>query len=585
MNYTGLGANPDGSVTSTVNADLSDVKHIIENVSNGREQKTISGSLKITDEYDDFGLYLNDTTGYYIDYTDYSYTMARNGEALEVGKIQLIENNEEDSVLTFKLYDEVFDKYQEIYSKWETDLNIFTYTGGGGGTIVYSDFRTLNTKTTQVTGLTFEDQAEWESYVDDLIESDDYWTPVFITWSLAGQIDIDWEQFRAGGTYVGSDKWPPDGIGWTYDTDVSGSPVYKKKPKNYRTDYGTLTIFDPNLGSASDTTIYVEQIADISYTTASYSLKTLIGIFCSSQFGGLSNDLSGFDDFVGETLPVGHPAYASAYNDLPYRDIEMIPMSDFIPTLAGDQRSTRSTAIYLNFKTISDFIKSFGFIWYLDYSGGGPVLKVQHYSLKILGSSNPSLTNYYNKNRLFRTKNFKILESEFDVLTNSVEGRYEFSDSEYRFFDGNKKKEIIQTRIYTNINHIIDAKEAVFDAASGKNWAALLTTLYSSTYYTRYIGTDVGTVAVNVNNYEASFYWLVRNNLEMPGRKSTGGDEFAVKYTAKRKEISLTGIPIDNPQTDFSVYDYISYFGDQAEIQRIEMPTLSRNADITIKIH
>jgi hypothetical protein len=595
MDYKGLGANPDGSVTKTVNADLSDVKHIIENVSYGREQKTIQGNLKIRDEYDDFALYLNDTSGYYVPYTAYSYTMARNGEDLKTGKIKLIQNNIESKELTFNLYDEIYDKYQEIYSKWETDLNIFTYTGGGGGTIVYDENgsitsqQTFRIETTKSTTDVFvqNDQNKVDEYVKTFIDSDDYWQPYKIEFSYTGTADdfdvtIRWAQLRCFGHYEGTDRYPPSGIGWTYDTDISGKPRYKKRPEFISIEFGQN---DDAANTIADSIINIEKPASIEYTTAANSLSVIIGAFCSNQFnegGALSYDISDMEDFVGESLPVGHPAISSSYQNRPYRDIQMFILSDFIPTLAGNQKSTRATVQNLNFKAVSDFLEYLGFRWYLEDAGGTPVLKVSHYSLKSLGSSNPDLSYYKNRNYTYKTRDFKIIENEFDVLLNSFQGAYEFSQKEYRFFEGTKKKEYPLNRIYMNIDHIVDAKDAEFDVASGNNWVAVLTTLspVDSKYYTRYILKD----GSYINNYEGSFYWLARNNFQMPGRVSAEGDEFDQEFTSKRKEITLT-VPIDNPQTDFSIYDYIDYFGVNAEIQRIEMSTLDREGQITIKFH
>lgn len=583
MNYTGLGGNPDGSVVKKVNADLSDVKHVIDNVSYGREQKVITGNIIITDEYDDFGIYLNDTSGYYIDFTDFSYTMIRNGHELETGKIKLTNNNFEYKELTFNLYDEIYDIYQEIYSNWETDLNIFTYTGGGGGIVQYKDFRTLNTKITSDTQ-GFSSQEDYEDYINSLISSDDNWIPVKVTCTgtaPAYSVSIEWNQFRDSGMYIGSERFPPSGINWTYDTDISGWPVYMKKTTQYNIEYGTyISGFAPSV-----TTIYTNQESDIDYTTAAYSTNELVSIFCAKQFGGLLYSISGLDDFVGESLPVGHPARVSIYQNRPYKYIQFINASDFIPAADGGQKSTRSVIQYLNFKTLSDWLESIGFFWYIDDAAGTPVMRFIHYSLKSLGGSNPDLTNYYNRNHLAKTRNYKIIDSEFDIITNSTEGDYIFSAPEYRFFDGNKKKEYIQNRIYTNIDQIIDVKDEAIEVSSGKNWVALLTTWETSKYYVRYIKSDLFTNERNTNNYEASFYWLARNNMQMPGRISSGGDEFSQEFTLKRKEITLNGIPIDNPQDDFTIYDYIDYYGEEAEIVKIEMPTLSRECSITIKIY
>jgi hypothetical protein len=586
MNYLGLGANPDGSVTVEVNADLSDVKHIIENVSYGREQKSIQGNLKIRDEYSQFATYLNDTSGYYVNDTDYSYTMYRNGHELKTGKIKLVQNNIEHRELTFKLYDEIYDKYQEIFSKWDSELNIAAYFGGGASTLAYTDFRDEDTKSTS-DSRGFSSQEDYNQYVDSLIESDDEWTPYQIncTGSVLFSITILWRQFYATGYTDGTNNFPPSGINWIYDSMVSGYPKYVKKQKHYSVDYGT---FNPTAGTPpSQTDIYTERLSDIDYTSCMYGLKEVIGTFCVEQFNGggsLSYDLSGFDDFTGEILPPSHPATSSSDKAKPYKNIQLIGMSDFIPSADGDQKTTRANTLYLNFKTISDFIESLGFVWYLDSAGSSPVLKVQHYTLRSLGSSNPDLSNYYNRNYLYKTRDIKINESSFDVITNEVEGAYEFSQPEYRFFDGLRKKTYQQNRIYMNIDHIIDAKSEVFDEISGKSWAAVLTTFYVSKYYTRYVYLSGYPASFYVNNGEGSFYWLARNNFMMPGRKSSGGDEFTQEYTEKRKEVTIT-VPYDNPQTDFSIYDYISYYGIDGEIQKIEFPTLAREGTITIKYH
>jgi hypothetical protein len=386
---------------------------------------------------------------------------------------------------------------------------------------------------------------------------------------------IKYATFDAIGYLNGSTKEPPAGTGWVYDSMVGGQPKFIKKPSLRNVSYGSL---HPTLFTITNTTVSVEQEANIDYSSGTSRrldeiIEYLVGKADSSILFD-ADSFTAFDDLEGETID-GSDKFLSAYALL-------VTVSDMIPTLAGNQKNNSASRGYISHAAIMEFLEPLGFYWYLELSGTDYYYRLQHLKTKTLGSSNPEFTNYFGKDYTFRSQDIEIQEAEFDIVTNeTLSSDYNFRRPNLEYRVGTKKKSIQSSRIITDVNYVIDAKESVFDAESGEQWVLLATTFDGvDTYEIRQFTSNLNSVLTN--NYELSFHWMVFNIVGMPGKVSKGNNVFVDSKIQKRQIITINA-PCNDPFTDFNFYDSISYYGKDAELQSISMPLKATGAEFKFK--
>lgn len=587
MYYKGVSPNIDGSVTKTCKPDVSDVKFITENVGGGRRADQITGKVIVSAEYDDFATYLNDTDGYYV-YDDFyngesgfSYKLWRNGTEYTTNKIKLVANNIELSRLTFELYGDIDNEYTKIYSDFDSEYNIIDDVTAVGNTFTYADFRTASTSSpVSQTNQAFLTQESVNTYIDEKIAEFDYKIPSLITFTHVSSVIytpiVTYVQFEAVGYLNGTTKEPPAGINWKYDSMVSGQPKFIKKPGHISTEYGTLTAATSTITNA---TINIEQEADIDYSSCARRIREVIEYLIGEadstiQFDG--NSFLGFDNLVG----AGTGSYST--NKFLSQYVLLVTTYDMMPTLAGNQKNNLSTRGYISMNTIMSFLEQLGFFWYLEDVAGTYYFRLEHIKTVNLGSSNPDIEDYFNRNYTYKTRNYELLESKFDIKLNStLSSDYNFRMPEYRFTTGTKKETFQSDRIITDVNYVVDAKENVFDTTSGNQWVLLCTTFDGSSTYDIRAFTS-GLNSISTSNYELSFYWMIYNIFQQPGKFSEASSEFPDNMMDKRKTVEIE-IPMDNPFEDFDMYDYVSYFGEEAEIISIEMGLLNSVCKMKLK--
>jgi hypothetical protein len=590
MSYTGLGANPDGTVTKIVRADVSNVKATSNNIGAGRQEDTITGNMIIqnyNDNYDDFATYLNDTSGYFVGPEDWTYKLYINGDQLNTNKIRLTNNDKVNKRLIFKLYDNCINEYTNLFAAWDTERNVVQEVTQTGGTqIEYSDFRELYTIPgyTSKTPLTISSQQAMDTLVDNYIEEEEDKIPYQVDFIYSGSgaaftPRVYYKTFRAVGYYSDTGiAQPPAGIDWIYDADVSSQPRFKKKPKYRYTDRDSYSLGDKTY------TVNIEQEADVNYTGGSNwplyagNIQDIIEYLVETADSNITSfDFTGLDDIQGESFNAG----GGASTDF-MADTWLMPVSSFIPTLAGNKRSNDADKGMISLGVILNFLESLGFIWYLVPSGANYEFVLEHITTRTFGTSNPSLNNYKGKDWSYRVENIEIIEDIYNKVTNSmVGGDYHFIQPEFVFRTGEKTVGLGETRIITDINHVVDGKGSVCDELSGEQWVMFSTTQDGvGNDVIRYITSALNSIATN--NYELSFYYLTNNIIEVPAKVDENGTEYNDNRIQKQKKITINA-PVDNPQDDFNFYDSVTLGADSTELDQIERGITNSVASIIVK--
>jgi hypothetical protein len=575
MNYTGLGANLDGSVTKFVRADVRNVKSVSKNVGGGRQEDDIQGTIFIqnhNNDYDDFGLYLNDTTGYYVNEEDWSYKLYINGEQLNTNKIRQVGNDIDNKTLSLKPYDVSISQYTNIFASWDIERNIIQEMSPSLQTqISYTDFRTLQALIPVVENPVINSQQGLDTYVQSKIDEFEDRIPDTIVFSGTGPAytaTITHKQFQAIGYKNGTDNETPSGVDWIYDTDVSSQPRFVKKPKLISLISNEYIV---GVGIVGNPTINIEQAANITFTGGNnlnnYSIRLreviqyLIGE-ADSSISFNANNFDGLDDIQGETFNSSTDFMEKTW---------IMPVSNIIPTLGGNKKNNDAERGMMSIGVILNFLDSLGFFWYLEYDDflGSYEFRLEHITTRTYGTSNPNLNNYKNKDWSYKLQNIENIEDKYEKIVNSsTSGDYHFSQPEFIFRTGQKSISFGETRLITDIDHVVDAKDSIFDSKSGEQWAFFVTTFDSvDTEEIRRISSPLN--SITTNNYELSFYYLTNNIMEVPSKVDENGTEYDDDRLQKKKRLSLE-IPIDNPQTDFTFYDSVTIGDRTTEIQQIE---------------
>jgi hypothetical protein len=571
LNYNEIGVGT-GSLTRTVNADITNVKPESSNVGGGRQEDSISGNIILnnrTGDYDAFAVYLNDSA-YYVHEEDYTYNLWINGDQYNTNKIRLTNNNVDGKRLTFKLFDNAVNQYTNIFANWDVEYNIVQADPSSDKTqIEYIDFRELyDNGATVLPSVNITSQQSYETYIQTLIDSYDTETPYSVTLGfVAGTTyipSVSTKEFRAIGYKNGTNNEPPAGVDWVYDADVSSQPRFIKAPKVRSIDYGTYT----GLGNIS-TTINIEQEADMIFTGTGTNyaqrldsvIQYLVGQ-ADSSIGFLDSPWDGFDNLVGESFtPSTGVGTSDKFMKIPY----LMPVGNLMPTLAGNIKNNEAEKGMMSLGVLMSFLEDMGFFWYITYSAvfGAYQFKLEHITTRTFGSSNPSISEY-----AYKSRDINIIEDIYNKLTNNtVSSDYHFTEPEFIFRVGEKSKTFGQSRISTDLDYVVDAKESVFDITSGDQWALMCVTYdQTDTYEIRRITSVLNSIVTN--NYELSFYYLSRNIIEVPGKLDKDGNSYADSRLQKKKTVTLD-IKLDNPQTDYTFYDSVSYFGEDAEIQNL----------------
>lgn len=581
MIYKGLGSNPDGSVTKVVDCSMNNVKFSVVS-DNSRPSRVSSGNIIVTKEYDGFGLFLNNTSDYFIAPDSYTYTLIQNGISIDTNKIQLINNNIETNSLTFKLYDDIVNAYQNIYDDWDTDHNIIGNVSTGGNTVTYADIRTINTKNTVIVG-GWGSQEELNAFIDLIIVTDDEWIPVEVNFTYVTvavwNISIDWEQLTAKGYYNGSEKEPPAGVEWVYSTDSGGYPIYIKKPAFVSVEYPTFI----DTSSAINTCyIVTEDITQENYVGVAMSLNDIIEYLIGKADSSIAFDSNSFTDFYDVR---GKSYHGGANEYKPFARIKVIGLSDFIPKSDGTLETRHATKGTISYKTISDWLLSISAYWYLELIGSTYFYRLSHITKKTLAAGNPELTNYFNKDQTFFTRNIEILEAEFDKLTNSSQSSgIDFVWPEYKYRNGTKTKGYSSNNILTDLHYIVDAKTKVFDKTDTTQWVfcSTIKEISGGKFLIRSVTSDL--TGIITSNFEISFYYMSLTYMEMPGKISIDNTVFDDNRIAKLQEITLS-LPITSSIFNFlDFFGYILYFEKEAEISSITHDAPKNECKLKIKL-
>jgi hypothetical protein len=575
LTMTFISGGGTGSVTEICeSADLSKVKFASNNVGDGRQQDGISGSVIIRGrDYIAFNSRLNDPI-YYVDDEAFTYKLYLNDEQVNTNKIKLTNNNRFTKELTFQLYDNAVNEYTNLFAGWNTEYNVLDDVSGLGNKTDYSDFRELYDNGASVlTSVTITSQQSYETYIQTLIDSYDTETPYSVTLGfIAGTTyipSVSTKEFRAIGYKNGTTNEPPAGVDWTYDTDVSSQPRFIKAPKVRSIDYGTYT----GLGNIS-TTINIEQEANIEYWSGPRDLQDIITYLvgkADSTIGFDANSFDGLDDVVGAGTFNGSNKFAAR--------LKMMTVSDFIPTLAGVQKTNAATKGMLSLAVVIEILEQLGFYWYLEESSGTYYFRIQHITTVTFGNTNPDLTNLKSIDWTRNKRSLDEIEKIYDKVTNtSVSGDYNFRQPEFVFTVGDKIQPWGSSRIFTNIDHILDGKDAVCDQTSGEQWVLLTNGNDDVREFTSALN------GISTNNYELSFYWITNNLIRVPGKYDKDGNDYDDARLQRKKHIKIE-IPIDNPQTDFTFYDTVEFWGADAEIQSIERSCIDSMGFITLRYY
>jgi hypothetical protein len=575
MTYTGLGGNPDGSVVEICTADITDLKLLSENVGGGRRQDTITGNIIIYKEYDDYATYLNDDSGYYVDPEDFSYDLYVNGQQLNTNNLKLVINDIENKRLTLSAFGDCINEYTNVYANWDVERNVVAGVDPPSAPIKkvsYSDFRTLATTTSESVGpVALPTQTQYNNFIDSLIDA----FPAkqvyrVVLTSVAGFYSgtAYYKELQALGYYNGSEADPPAGDGWTYQFDSGGHPFYTKRPQFVSVDYDDLT-------TNMDQTINIEAEADVvygdSYPSTQRTLEDVLTYLFQKADATIDTDGNTYDGF--------HVLGAGSFNGSSQfmANAFLFTVADFIPTISGTQKDNAATKGYMSLNAIMSYLEQLGFYWYLEEIASVFYLRIQHITLKSLsGSSNPDIDSYS-----YKTRTLNIQPQEFDKINNdSTSSWFDFRKPDYKFKTGTKTKPFSSNEIITDLDYVIDAKDAIFDEKTGRQWVLCATTKNGTNYEVRHFTSSL--TILDINNYELSFYWLSTEFMEMPGRYDEDDNDLGTDRLTKRKEVDIN-LPIDNPQSDYTFYELISYFDEDAEIQRIEKNILSSEGTLKIR--
>ena len=590
----GLGANPDVPLLRDVVADFSEMTFNVRN-QNSKPVNEVAGTIKISGaDYNYFFDYINDTANYYFDHDRWQYDLFRNGVEIDTQKIELVDNDIENSVATYKLTGEIGSEYSTIYYNIDNKENIIANVTVATNEVSYTDFRSFVTYNNVAQGTqAISTQESLNGYINGLINADSERQPYSIFFDNIGansyNVFVDYEQLWAYGNYLGSERVPPPGVDWIYDTDVlTGGITYPKYIKKF-TFVNVSTYPTHNPGGDMTASINNEDINDIIYDSASRSVEDVIEYLVteadsSVQFDG--DSFSSFDTFIGETFG----AYVNATKVFKY--LQLIHISDFISNAEGAQNNVLATKGLMSLRVILEWFEQIGFVWYLEDIAGTKYFRLQHFSDKTLTSGNPDLTDYFDQDWTPQTNDFTYAAREFDIINNnSQSSRYEFNVQTFNYFDGGNAKVLGDPKIITDVDFVIDAKDAAFNSTDQDVWVlvALCPDDISDDWLVR-APTNPFTVSnLATNNTELSFLYSCYSYVIYPSRNASvlvGGGLKDADFTSRRNEITLEGIPIEKENTIFTQFDidlYIEYGIDEAEIAGIDQKAEETVCTLKIK--
>lgn len=394
-------------------------------------------------------------------------------------------------------------------------------------------------------------------------------------WEYSGTVHYVREQTI--GYYIDGTKYEPDGDGgWVYIADKTINGVVY--PEYYRIDGTNGYNYTPGAEPWTyiDNAVLVFNRPAINYTGVTRSVEDVIewlfnetGITINFDNTGTSTDsFYGLEEITGETL-----TYNSTSSDKPYSYLLIMNLTDFIPAADDGQKDMPAEKTMISLKTLLDWFESLGFIWYFEDRSGSDYFMIKHRTKISLGSSNPDLMQYYNRDRLYLENHNDNSEPKYSKIKNEQTCKsIDFVGTEVNFDNiyNDTSISFVSNNIYTDLNDIAYRRSSVYDEEDVSNIVMIAAQYTSGQDYIREATTIL--TAAKTNNSELSFSYLVKNILcQLPDETmSANGVTYTVTSSRleKREKIKLT-VPCDNIQSDFDVYDYVDFFGENAEILKI----------------
>lgn len=583
-----------GFTEKIINPDYSKLKFKREN-NGGKGKFTVNGNIVLTKN--DYDFYINTVGGIAYDITAYY-----KGEVYFICDYKYITEtpinksfNRIELGLTAKtIY--VDDGWQN----YDVEYNINQITPVNNDLYFMPGFIGLKRYTSTFSSKRLENNSQVNSslgvsdydieYIDDLYSSSV--VPPDLFFEYEGTVHYVREQ--AIGYYINSVAYEPDEDGgWTYIADVTINGI--TYPEYFRTNGVNTYTFTP-LGepyTLIENANLVYNKPSITYTGVTRKATDVIEwLFNEMGLTSINFDSSGtstdsfysFKSMQGESL-----TYGSTTTDLMYSRLLIMNLTDFIPADDDGQKDMPASITNISLKTILEYFESLDFEWFIEDRSGTYYFVLQHKSDKVLGTTNPDLTNYFNKNRTYLENQITVDPAEYHKIVNEMTCKsIDFVGTDAVFnkvYSTSASKIYTDNKIFTDLNDIANRRADVYSDEDVSN--IVIIAAQSDTTVKDYVREAAGVLTtVGVNNSELSFSYLIKNifgGFPDADYTANGANYTAANSRLKKIEKIEFNLPADNIINNYDFSNTINTFGDESEIESIEQEAYNNICKLTLK--
>jgi hypothetical protein len=542
---------------------------------NGHPRREINGTIEITeDSYDDLISYVNDEP---LKFGKIVKVDIYNNNTLigSTDNAELTFNNIQEKRASFKVGGYIDDEYGNIYKYWDVIYNIAPTTTQTVRNFDFRGYESIGSSASIRIGAT---QEEYEQFVIDECSNREGYTASQIQFSSGGTVtlmSLSLRRLVAYGYYAGSERYPPAGVDWNYDSDVTLSgtlyPKYVKKPNTF-----SITTWQTFAGASTpDQFINVEGfnnfIGYIDYTNVARQVDDVIEYLMSQIDPAILFDASSFGGLSGTA----------------YEYMMMLGISDFILADGGLQKSNPQTVLNISLGRLLSWLEKRGFYWYLEESGGNYYFRLDLKYNQSLNAPSDDLQNYYNRNWVRDIKDYNIADIPFWYVKNDSISKTPSFVFSYSFFIAGTEEDpfynLSDEYLFTDINDVQDAKTSKYDD-SVENFVLLACESAAGTIQTRQ-DTSIYHPRTVVN-FAMSIPYICENVLSnLPTiYKAGGGVFYSQDRLAKLKQAKIR-VPLNNIFEDLDMFAYIKNSqGEEMEIERITQKLSENIAEIDFKL-
>jgi hypothetical protein len=602
MNYTfKIG---DLSLTHLFKPDVSNIT--LQRQKQGDDQfgrLEISGTFKfVGDDYDRIIDFI-DTWGH----NELGMLVYQNGTLLGLTTFntkQIIDRSRSQYIFNVK----VLDEYENFVSKGDLQYNILNtpYTSRSLK-ITTSAIREVVTKTIfnrSVAGVFDVPTATVEVnlnilglyYSFEIGDSYTNWTMIYNNYTHTGASGLnifingtaEFVSEKIYGSYNGGDAQPPTGSGWVYVKDEQfgniTAPLYRRPIQEI--DVITSTNTFTNYGGVDYRLFNYRNsnAIDLSFITITYQkitrrvdniIEYIVGEINSSiQFdstGTINDSFYSFKTWIGD---IDNTANIYDTNKT-FNNFLICQLTDIIPDSSVDppiQKSDPATLGLLSFNDLMEWLKTYGFYWYLENRSGTYYFRILHKKDIELLDLNPDLRNWFGYNYTNLLPPIEYDKGEYSRLVNKQKTtNFELKGVDILFYlvQEDKNKDISSSIFYTDLTDIINNGEDDYDTSATDKFVLITALIDDSNYYHPRKINSLLVEDSKIPNGELGWSYVSAELIsDLPDERAiiNGTSQTLPDYRVKRRAKLELKIPI-NGINDFNLSGYVNINYNQMEIE------------------